>query len=153
MLHGAQLDATLSHNLGGSDWQRAGGADLFADSLDGRGANLADLHPGSFRKIRGLDLMSQRESCPLRLAGESNRDYCTRSFVEDIVAEDEDRAHARVFPTKSGVKRCLADLAFRRPTGCQSNLGDLGAPTAMPLVVAAQVLSQLNCEAGAFRNT
>src|SRR5712691_6186001 len=83
----------------GDQFFRRHSADSLPETLDREGANLADLHPGSFRKSAARQLEGQGKPRRLRLARHGHSDDGAGALVEDVVADDEDRAAASLFPT------------------------------------------------------
>jgi hypothetical protein len=68
-------------------WRRA--ADHFSYPFDRERSNLADFHPGFFRKPSRMKFERQRKACALRLTRESDGNYCSGPFVENILAQNQ----------------------------------------------------------------
>jgi hypothetical protein len=71
--------------------------DSFANSKNGKSSNLADLEPGAFGKSGFRDLKVEGKSGSLSLARDGHSDHRSRSFVEHVMADDENRPATRFF--------------------------------------------------------
>src|SRR3990172_688857 len=83
----------------GSEFFFGGAADALADTCGRERADLADLDPGSFGQFGSGEFKRQREAGSRFLTGERDGDDRSGTFVEDVVAEDQDRAPASLFVT------------------------------------------------------
>jgi len=70
--------------------------DSFTNSKNGKSSNLADLEPGAFGKSGFRDLKVERKSGSLRLARDGHSDHRSRSFVEHVMADDENGPTTRL---------------------------------------------------------
>ena len=82
-----------------------------ANALRREGANLTDLYPRTFGHLCGCELQRERVAGPRLLAGQRDRDHRARALVEDIVAQHQDRALARLFVPADGVDVGPSNLA------------------------------------------
>lgn len=81
------------------------------DPLDGEGADLADLDPGSLRQRLARKLQSKREPGSLRLAGQGESDHRSGTLVEYVLAEDKDWTMTGLFASSYRVEIGPADLS------------------------------------------
>ena len=63
-----------------------------SDSLNSQSPDLTDLHPRSLGQAFGFQLKSERKAGPLWLTGKGYSNHRSRSFIEDVVAQYQDRA-------------------------------------------------------------
>jgi len=85
-------------------------ADLLANTLSRKGANLTDLYPRSLWWLRLQNFMGQREPSALFLAGERHGDHRARALIENVLAQDKNRTLPGLFSTNRWIQVCPANL-------------------------------------------
>ena len=87
-----------------------GVSDPSTDAVHRERPNLTDLHPGAFGESGRPTLEGQREAGARLLTRHRQRNDGSGSFVEDIVADDKNRALAHLLASADGIQIGPADL-------------------------------------------
>jgi hypothetical protein len=93
------------------DFLVGGPRKAWPDAIDRQRADLADLDPRPLRQAIGSALERQRESGPRFLTRHRPRNDGARPFVEDVVAQHQNRSPARLLVASNGVQISPADFA------------------------------------------
>src|SRR6266508_3804732 len=83
---------------------RRDSADSLAEALNGKRANLADLHPRPLQKTAAQQPDGQGKPGRLRLDGDRHGDHGAGALVKDVMADDEDWTSPRLLSSPRRVE-------------------------------------------------